>query len=87
MSDGTAASIPLAASEDLEYPLTEGESLKVVARAPVSVPAPVVPGQVLGEVCAYLEGEEVASVDLIAAAPSARREEPPARRMWWDSFF
>lgn len=86
VSGGTAASVPLAASRDLEYPLAEGETLKVVARVPVSVAAPVVPGQTLGEVCAYLDGEEVASVELIAAAPSARKEKPPAPRMWWDSF-
>ena len=85
--NGTEASVPLAATEDLQYPLAEGETLKIVARVPVSVSAPVVPGQVLGEVCAYLEDEEVASVDLIAAAPSAKKEDPPAPKMWWDSFF
>ncbi|MDE7260939.1 MAG: D-alanyl-D-alanine carboxypeptidase [Oscillospiraceae bacterium] len=87
VADGTAHSIPLAAMEDLRYPLAEGETLKVVARVPVSVAAPVVPGQTIGEVCAYLEGEEVASVALVAVAPSARKEEPPAPKMWWDSFF
>lgn len=70
---GTAASVPLIAMEDLRYPLAEGETLKIVAQVPVSVVAPVVPGQVLGKVCAYLEGEEVASVELAAAAPSAAR--------------
>lgn len=71
---GTAAQIPLMAAEDLSYPLTGDESLTVVARAPVSVPAPVVPGQVIGQVCAYLDGVEVAAADMVAAAPSARRE-------------
>ena len=82
---GTPASVPLMAAEDLQYPLAEGETLTVIARVPVSVAAPVVPGQVMGEVCALLEGEEVASVDLIAAAPSARKE--PKTGMWWDSLF
>ena len=54
----------------------EDEQLTVVARAPVSVAAPVVPGQVIGQVCAYLDGEEVAAVNMIAAAPSAKREVP-----------
>ena len=71
---GTAAQVPLMAAEDLSYPLTGDETLTVVARAPVSVPAPVVPGQVIGQVCAYLDGVEVAVVDMVAAAPSARRE-------------
>jgi len=84
---GTVASIPLAAANDLQYPLAEGELLKVVARVPVSVPAPVVPGQTVGEVCAYLGDEEVASVDLIAVAPSAKKEETSAQSTWWERFF
>lgn len=84
---GTAVSVPLAASEDLSYPLTGEESLKVVARAPLSVSAPVVPGQVVGEVCAFLEDREVAKVDLVAAAPSARKERVPEPSSWWDKAF
>lgn len=80
---GTAVSIPLAASEELRYPLTGEESLKVVARVPLSIPAPVVPGQAVGEVCAYLEDQEVAKVDLVAAAPSAEKEQPAAPKTWW----
>ena len=70
---GTVAQVPLMAAEDLSYPLTGDETLTLVARAPVSVPAPVVPGQVIGQVCAYLDGVEVAAADMIAAAPSACR--------------
>ncbi len=73
--NGGVVSVPLAAAGDLRCPLTEDEHLTLVARAPVSVAAPVVPGQVIGEVCAYLDGMEVASVDLVAAAPAARTEE------------
>jgi hypothetical protein len=79
--------VPLAAAEDLSYPLTGEESLKVVARVPLSVPAPVVPGQVVGEVCAYLKDQEVAQVDLVAAAPSAKKERVPAPSSWWDKAF
>lgn len=71
--DGTASFVPLAAAKDLCYPLAGDESLSVVVRAPVAVAAPVVPGQVVGKLCACLNGEEVASVDLVAAAPSAQR--------------
>lgn len=84
---GTAVSVPLAAAEDLCYPLTGEEKLKVVARVPLSVAAPVVPGQVIGEVCAYLEDQEVARVDLAAAAPSAKKERVPAPSSWWDKAF
>ena len=78
--NGTLATVPLAADRDLRYPLTGDERLTVTAHAPVSVDAPVVPGQVLGDVCAYLDGVEVARVDLVAAAPSAvqTEEEPPS---------
>ena len=71
---GSSARVPLMADEDLRYPLMGEEKLTVVAETPVSVPAPVVPGQVIGKARAYLAGEEVASVDLVAAAPSARVE-------------
>lgn len=84
---GTAVSVPLAAAEDLCYPLTGEEKLKVVARVPLSVDAPVVPGQVIGEVCAYLEDQEVARVDLAAVAPSAKKERVPAPSSWWDKAF
>ena len=83
---GTAASIPLMAAEDLRYPLTGEERLTVVARAPLSVAAPVVPGQPVGEVRAYLEGVEVASVELVAAAPSAMRTEEDSPS-WWERLF
>ena len=85
--EGTAVSVPLAAADDLRYPLTGDERLTVVARAPVFLSAPVVPGQVVGEVCAYLEGEEVAKVDLVAAAPSAKKETPLDPIHWWDKAF
>ncbi len=85
--EGTVFSVPLAAADDLRYPLTEEEKLTVVARVPLSVQAPVVPGQVIGEVCAYLEGEEVARVDLMAAAPSAKREMQKPAVPWWEKAF
>lgn len=85
---GSPASVPLAAAEDLCYPLTGEEQLTVIARAPISVAAPVVPGQVIGEVCAYLDGEEVACVDMVASAPSAMRaEEETGGSGWWNRLF
>lgn len=85
--EGTVVSVPLAAADDLCYPLTGEEKLSVVAHVPLSVPAPVVPGQIVGEVCAYLEGEEVARVDLMAAAPSAEKEPPASASHWWERPF
>ncbi|MBD5154848.1 MAG: D-alanyl-D-alanine carboxypeptidase [Oscillibacter sp.] len=87
VQEGTVISVPLAAVEDLCYPLTGDEKLTVVARVPLSVPAPVVPGQIVGEVCAYLEGEEVAKVDLMATAPSAKKEVLPPAKHWWERAF
>lgn len=85
---GAPTSVPLAAAEDLCYPLTGEEQLTVIARAPISVAAPVVPGQVIGEVCAYLDGEEVACVDMVASAPSAMRaEEETGGSGWWNRLF
>ena len=75
---GTTPKIALAAAEDLGYPVCGEEKLTLKAESPLAVDAPVVPGQVLGRAYAYLDGEEVASVDLVAAEPSAAREE--ARR-------
>ena len=71
---GSSTQVPLMADRDLRYPLMGDERLTVVAETPVSVAAPVVPGQVIGTARAYLDGEEVASVPLTAAAPSARVE-------------
>ncbi len=85
--EGTVVSVPLAAADDLCYPLTGEEKLSLVAHVPLSVPAPVVPGQIVGEVCAYLEGEEVARVDLMAAAPSAEKEPPASASHWWERPF
>lgn len=72
---GTADTIPLAVDADLRYPLTGKETLFVKIKVPYSVAAPVVPGQVVGTAAAYLEGVNVAEVNLIAAAPSAKAEE------------
>lgn len=68
---GNTPLVGLMAAKDLCYPLTQGESLEIVLRVPVSVPAPVIPGQVIGRISAYLNGEEVAAADLIAMQPSA----------------
>ncbi|MBR2895009.1 MAG: D-alanyl-D-alanine carboxypeptidase [Oscillospiraceae bacterium] len=72
--DGTRQTIALMTERSLSYPLTGDEHLSVTIQVPVSVAAPIVPGQVIGSVCAVLDGEEVASVDLVAAEPVARIE-------------
>lgn len=88
VTGSAAASVPLAADRDLACPLTGEERLRVAARLPVSIPAPVVPGQKVGEAVAYLDGQEMARVDLVAAAPAARLEEPsPERGSFWDRLF
>lgn len=68
---GEKQSVLLAASGELSYPLAEEEKLTLKIVAPLSVSAPVVPGQVLGTAYAYLDGVAVASVDLVAMEPVA----------------
>lgn len=84
---GTVSTVPLAAVDSLCYPLTGEECLTVAAHTPVSVEAPVVPGQVIGEACAYLDGIEVARVDLVAAAPSALLPQEKEESGWLGRVF
>ena len=83
---GSVPLIPLRAAADLSYPLTEGEKLQVTVRVPISVSAPVIPGDVIGQAVTYLDGQEVAAVDLLAAAPSAamvpQMEKETTRWQW-----
>ena len=79
--------MPLAAADSLCYPLTGEECLTVAAHTPVSIEAPVVPGQVIGEACAYLDGIEVARVDLVAAAPSALLPQEKEESGWLGRVF
>ncbi len=64
---GSSDSVKLMAAKDLAYPVTGTEKLTVKLRVPVSVSAPVMVGQVIGQAAFYLDGQEVASVDLVAA--------------------
>lgn len=62
----TAASVPLKlsvdpAEETLELLLKEEEKVKVTARLPKVLEAPVAEGEQVGEVVYTLEGEEIAS--------------------------
>lgn len=75
---GVKQSVLLAANEELSYPVTGEEKLTLKVVAPLSVAAPIVPGQVLGTAYAYLDGVEVASVELVAmeAVAQAETDEP-----------
>lgn len=74
---GIKQSVLLAANSELSYPVTGEEKLTMTVVAPLSVTAPIVPGQVLGTAYAYLDGVEVASVELVAmeAVPQAETDE------------
>ena len=63
---GTSGVLKVAACRDLAYPLKEGENLFVQVKLPASVIAPVIPGQKIGSISAFLDGVEVMSVDLVA---------------------
>lgn len=75
---GEKQNVLLAANSELSYPVTGEENLTLKVVAPLSVEAPVVPGQVLGTAYAYLNGVEVASVELVAmeAVAQAETDEP-----------
>ena len=84
---GTSKTVTLAAKEDLRYPVADGERLTVEVNVPVSVAAPLVPGEVVGEAVVRLDGEAVASVDLIAAEPSAMDGEGEEGTGFWERLF
>ena len=84
---GTSKTVMLAAKEDLRYPVADGERLTVEVNVPVSVAAPLVPGEVVGEAVVRLDGEAVASVDLIAAEPSAMDGEGEEGTSFWERLF
>ena len=84
---GTSKTVTLAAKENLRYPVADGERLTVEVCVPVSVAAPVVPGEVVGEAVVRLDGEAVASVDLIAAEPSAMDGEGEEGTGFWERLF
>lgn len=73
VTGGTADTVPLMAAKDLSCPVREGEVLTAAIRLPLHVSAPVTPGQTVGTMALLLNGEELASVDLIAAGASARK--------------
>lgn len=72
---GTVRSLKLAADRDISFPVKEGEKLSLQIRLPASVPAPVIPGQTVGTVSAFLDGTEVMTVDLVATEAAARAAE------------
>lgn len=80
---GTSPVVPLILAEDLAYPLKTGEKLTVKLSLPVMVQAPVVPGQTVGTARLFLDGEEVAAVELLAGAHAAKAaEESAAPNLW-----
>lgn len=63
---GEKPSVLLATNGDLAYPVSDSEKIAMKIVFPASVTAPISPGQVLGTAYAYLDGVEVASVELVA---------------------
>ena len=79
---GEKSVVMLAADHALSYPVTGDEKLTVKVMAPAFVTAPITAGQVLGTVSAYLDGEEVASVDLVAMESVAMAETDVQKDFW-----
>lgn len=63
--------VPVAAAEDLRYPLTEGEKVTSKLILPESVRAPVRKGNLAGEMVFYLDGRELGRTYLVYAASVA----------------
>lgn len=87
VENGTEPLVALGPERDLACPVAEGERLTVTVSAPVSVSAPVVPGQVLGTAWLELDGETVSSVDLVALEPSAVYTPPAEERGFFARLF
>ena len=75
VAGGTQSDVTLVADRDLSYPVKDGERLTLRVNSPVSIPAPVVPGQVVGTADLCIDGEIVFSVDLVAYEDVALRED------------
>ena len=73
--NGQKHSVMLTLAEDLSYPVAEGEALSLKICIPPFVNAPVTVGQVLGTAYICLNGQDVASVDLVVMESVARSEE------------
>ena len=70
VTGGTVPLVSIGPDQDLSCPVAEGETLTLQVEVPASVAAPVVPGQVLGRAVLCLDGQEVASADLVALTPA-----------------
>jgi len=62
---GTQKSVNLAAAENLSCAARPGEEYSIVLHAPPSVPAPVAAGQIVGTAELVINGEVLATTDLI----------------------
>jgi len=71
---GTTATVPLILDRALSCPLTGDESLTLTVEMPLSVEAPVVPGQKIGRACLWLDGQLMNQVDLVAGKAAAAKE-------------
>lgn len=74
VSGGTQARIKLITDRAVSYPVAAEERLTLQIKVPVSVHAPVIPGQVIGTATVYLDDVAVDSVDLLAAEAAAVKE-------------
>lgn len=72
---GTAAEVPLLLERDLACPLTGEETVTATVEVPLSVCAPIMPGQTIGLARLWVGGQPVAETALVAGAASARRGE------------
>lgn len=67
VAGGQSRTVDLVAASDLAFPLKMGENYEIGLQVPDSVSAPVKKGDVAGRAVVYIDGVEIASVDLIYA--------------------
>ena len=71
---GTKSKVSLVADSAISVPVAADEHLALKVRMPVSVAAPVIPGQVIGEISVYCNEVQIGAAKLIAVEPSDRTE-------------
>ena len=70
------------AAEEVGFPLTDGEELELEVELADVVQAPVAAGTVVGTACWKLDGQRVASVELVCAGGAGLDLYEPEN--WWD---
>ena len=72
VGDSLLHALPVAARETVAYPLGEGEEVTVKTDLPEAVPAPVVQGEIAGQVTFWVGQRQVGQTYLVWAGSASR---------------